>query len=248
MGKLILHKKVEAKENTDKAFSEAVCSLKPGYNFFIAFLDANGMKKVNDSYGHLMGDNVISKLSYILGTNIRSEDRLIRFGGDEFLLLLPNMKREDVRRFITRIQNAVSENKFLIGKVGGISISAGVVEYDPVKHKSLAMVIEEADRLMYAAKQNAPHYLVMDSDEQNRTNTVRNEKRGQDTLSVRRRHLFGSIFIVVRTEHPEFDNMKLLVAMRELWNIGQGKIENMAWDNLINLVIKVYKKKNHLAS
>lgn len=248
MSKLILHRKVEPKDNINSIFMEAICSMKRGYNLFVAFFDANNMKAINDTYGHLMGDNVISKLSFLLGTNIRDEDRLIRFGGDEFLLILPNMKREDIRGFITRIQQAVSENKFLIGKVGGLTVSAGVVEYNPLTHKSPAMIIEEADKLMYAAKQNAPHYLVTSSDDQKRIDAVKEDKRGNDPASTRRRHLFGSIFRVVKTEHPEFDITQLLNIMRNLWGIGQGKIETMSWNQLADLVIKAYEKKYNQAS
>jgi diguanylate cyclase (GGDEF)-like protein len=119
----------------------------------IAMLDLDHFKDCNDRFGHHAGDDVLRFISKLLSESMRKCDIISRYGGEEFLLVLPDTdlkKAVDViRRVKTSIQNHVfdfSDTKYCI------TGSLGVVEYDPDKHLSGDLLIDAADALLYRAK------------------------------------------------------------------------------------------------
>lgn len=117
--------------------------------FSLTMLDVDHFKKVNDTYGHDIGDEVLVGIAEIIRENIRKHDSFIRFGGEEFIILLAdcdlnmaNIKAEKIRQNI--------ENSSLTKKKLNITASFGVVEY--CEGRTLDNLIIEADALLYKAK------------------------------------------------------------------------------------------------
>ncbi|WP_432664669.1 diguanylate cyclase [Wukongibacter baidiensis] len=116
----------------------------------IIIFDIDHFKKVNDTYGHAEGDTTLIEVSRYLDDAIRSVDVLGRYGGEEFMIILPNTGLEDTYSAAERFRREISE--LTIGDMGiKITISGGVAEYDG---GSLIELIKRADKNLYRAKEN----------------------------------------------------------------------------------------------
>lgn len=117
-------------------------------------IDIDHFKKVNDTFGHAVGDMVLRELANILRKNCRNFDIVGRIGGEEFSVLLLDCDKTRALEIGTRIREAVKEHKFPIGddKVIHITVSIGVATY-PDTVGNLEEVMEKADIALYKAKQ-----------------------------------------------------------------------------------------------
>lgn len=118
----------------------------------VAMLDIDFFKKVNDSYGHAAGDNVIRALANLLRQRLRRVDSLGRYGGEEFLVVLPDCPAEQAWRILDEIRQRFAELHFIAGEQQfSVTLSAGVActSDDPAQANDL---LERADRTLYAAK------------------------------------------------------------------------------------------------
>lgn len=237
-----MHQKIEPKTNMKAAFDACrTLSKRPG-DFFIAFADTNSLKRVNDFHGHLVGDKVIDRVAELLATGIREEDRIIRFGGDEFVLFLPNINPSSVTEFISRIQERISSDRFLIDLVGPVFVSIGVVRFDQMKHTTVEAAVHDSDLLMYAAKGKAPKYLAISGSSEG---LEKKDSRRRDAASVRRRQFFSFVVDMVALEVENPDKAKIIQSAREIWRINGGKVLNGESTNaVINLVKRIYEEKN----
>jgi diguanylate cyclase (GGDEF)-like protein len=113
----------------------------------VIFVDINRFKEVNDLFGHAVGDVTLQRLAEIIVDQFRPEDHVIRWGGDEFLVIAPGMDRESARSRIAAIRQALRRTS---DDVPPFSIAAGVAELMP--GGDAAVALEEADRRMYAEK------------------------------------------------------------------------------------------------
>ena len=111
-------------------------------------LDIDHFKDVNDTFGHQAGDHVLREISSLLRRTVRAYDILIRWGGEEFLVILPGVQHEQARKLAERIRTAV-EGLPLAG-IGGVTVSAGVAALG--SDYSFEAMFEAADRRLYAAK------------------------------------------------------------------------------------------------
>lgn len=116
----------------------------------LVFIDVDDLKIVNDKYGHPVGDSVLADLAKMIKNQLRSSDILARWGGDEFVVLLPNVTLEPAIALIERIRNSIRENTF----VKGISVtcSFGIVEMK--EDSKFETLIKQADKLMYISKKH----------------------------------------------------------------------------------------------
>jgi len=129
-------------------------SEKLGLPFSVLFMDLDYFKEINDEYGHLTGGRVLVEVSRIIKTKVREEDILIRYGGDEFTMVLPRTDSEGARDVAERIRLAIKDHRFL-GREGlsiQLTASIGVATY-PQDAKNREELIEQADQAMYRSKE-----------------------------------------------------------------------------------------------
>ena len=116
----------------------------------VIMLDLNGLKQVNDKYGHAAGDELIKYFAVRINKAIRGSDLAARLGGDEFLLLLPECKPEEVRHVLTRLSGMKID---LAGQTLPLTFSAGWTNYLP--GESPDELLKRADEALYVNKRAA---------------------------------------------------------------------------------------------
>ena len=125
-----------------------------GHPLSILFFDADHFKRVNDTYGHSTGDIVLQELGRLVNSLLRAGDSIGRYGGEEFLVLLPETTQEEACQVAERIRKTVAESPLATSAVKeGIptTISLGVATF-PTDGISVREVVEQADQAMYWAK------------------------------------------------------------------------------------------------
>jgi two-component system, cell cycle response regulator len=128
----------------------------------VAMFDLDRFKSVNDTYGHQAGDKVLVALADILRETARDIDRLGRYGGEEFIALLPETCIEDAAVFVERVRREVSRHHFDIGRDEPLhmTLSAGVATYPHDLVDSLETLVKLADQALYAAKAGGRDRIV----------------------------------------------------------------------------------------
>lgn len=116
---------------------------------FVAMLDLDNLKLCNDHFGHSAGDSVLKKLAEVIKAELRSGDKLIRFGGDEFLLLAQDCPDDEFAQLLLRIQTKVSEAA--VPGFPGLSLSVSIGG-TRVAGSSSSEAVMRADQMMYMAK------------------------------------------------------------------------------------------------
>lgn len=123
--------------------------------FNLLFIDIDFFKNVNDQFGHVVGSQLLIDMAAVLRHELRSSDLVYRYGGDEFIVLLPKASLEETKRIALRISESVKGKEFMIQ--GGIkyrlSLSIGLAEY-PTDATSAKAIIDFADRMMYMSKKS----------------------------------------------------------------------------------------------
>ncbi len=117
-------------------------------NFSLILIDVDNLKEINDTYGHTAGDKAIEIVGQAIKNSIRKEDAGLRYGGDEFIILLFNQDKKAAYRVIERIRREI--NKLAAGQGMNIQISAGAAYYDCLRN--MGDIIKMADRDLYKEK------------------------------------------------------------------------------------------------
>ncbi len=130
---------------------------------WIAILDIDHFKKVNDTYGHVIGDEVLILFARLMASSFRYSDIVFRFGGEEFTVILTGCDREGAENSLERFRKAV-EN-YLFPQVGQIAVSIGFELLDDSLPPT--MKLENADQALYHAKQNGRNKVVAYPDIEN---------------------------------------------------------------------------------
>lgn len=151
----------------------------------VAMIDLDDFKLYNDTYGHDMGDQVLCIVADVIKNCIRKTDKLIRYGGDEFLLILSDMVRGTLRGKLLQIQEAIENATIpncprlkLTASIGGVisedgQIDEAIAKADQLMYKAKdhkAQVITECDKTIFKKEkiQNKPRILIVDASEFNR--------------------------------------------------------------------------------
>lgn len=132
--------------------------------FSLIMLDVDHFKRINDSCGHPVGDQVLKRLAGILILMVRKIDTVARYGGEEFAVLLPNAGRREAAKLADRIRKAVEESRFEIGPTPiPVTVSLGVSTF-PEDTRKRQELLEAADQALYAAKKAGRNRTCLYSD------------------------------------------------------------------------------------
>ena len=124
-----------------------------GQSFTLGFLDLDGFKKINDRCGHLTGDGVLRQVAELLKKNTRGQELLIRYGGDEFVLLMPGADKKEGEMALRRLKELIKGARFSDAELK-IGVSAGLATF-PEDGTDLEALLAVADKRMYETKNNA---------------------------------------------------------------------------------------------
>lgn len=138
LNKVIEQKRMSAKRVDDQANAM----------HFLALFDIDHFKKINDEYGHLIGDDVLKSLSGLMKSSFREKDMLFRYGGEEFLGVFECANKKDIKHLLDRFRNTVSKHAF--NEVGKVTISVGYTQINAFDE--LEDIVNRADQALYYAK------------------------------------------------------------------------------------------------
>ncbi len=137
------------------------------YSICILMMDIDGLKEINDRYGHLTGDRVICDISGMLKSSIRESDVLARYGGDEFIILMPKADTEDGNHLAGRITRKIEEwNEKTPESEPRLGLSVGAYASGS---EDLTDILREADRELYLSKYFRKRHTEIVSEEQIRS-------------------------------------------------------------------------------
>ena len=127
-----------------------------GYPLSVVLIDIDHFKQINDSFGHLYGDIVLQRVSQVMKNMLRTGDLLCRFGGEEFLIVLPHTRLEQALIYANRLRETVAalswdEPEFVVTLSGGVAEYAG---------ESETLLLKRADTCLYRAKSQGRNIIV----------------------------------------------------------------------------------------
>ncbi len=131
-------------------------------NFSLAILDLDDFKVLNDTHGHLAGDYALREVANIMANSIRANDILVRIGGEEFAIIMPQTVKDEAFHVLERIRNNVS---IMVlpgvkeGPVSRLTVSTGIAMY-PECGDSIESIIVQADKALYSAKMDGKNKTV----------------------------------------------------------------------------------------
>jgi len=153
-----LYNRKHLMETLDKEVSR---SQRHNHTFSLLVIDIDHFKKYNDTYGHLAGDEVLSRLASVFKESIRSSDYAARYGGEEFIIMLPEVGPEQGVEGAERVRHKVAEERFDgEGESIKVTISVGVASY-PENGEDAESVIRNADEALYEAKELGRNQVVL---------------------------------------------------------------------------------------
>lgn len=118
-------------------------------SFSILLIDIDFFKRVNDTYGHAEGDLVLKNIAEMMQKNFRKDDVCCRYGGEEFIVIVPDVSQQDVYESAERFRREVEAQS--IEKVGSITVSIGIASW-PEASEDISEVFILADKNLYEAK------------------------------------------------------------------------------------------------
>lgn len=136
-------------------------SSRSGGRLGLILADVDYFKRINDSYGHLVGDRVLRSIGQVMRENVRSHDSVGRYGGEEFLVVLPDCCEADVVNLAERLRKAVLADCVRDGERILRTMSFGCTCVDGKPHTCLDSVVHAADEALYQAKRNGRNRIEM---------------------------------------------------------------------------------------
>ena len=185
----------------------------------VCFMDLDRFKVVNDTCGHVAGDELLRQLGQMLQNKVRAADVVARLGGDEFAVLLQNCGPADALQVANNVLKAISEFQFVWGQnTFNLGVSIGVVPID-AHFKRLAQVMDAADAACYAAKDRGRNRVVVFQED---AVTLARQRRESDWVARAKRALADDrLFLEAQAIQPlapgstEPPHYEVLVRMRD---------------------------------
>src|SRR5438477_916444 len=136
--------------------SEVYRSARFGHEFSVIFIDLDHFKHVNDTHGHLVGSKLLAEIGYMIKAHLRLIDYAFRYGGDEFVILLPQTSKDAALVVAKRLLEVMREMEFLKTEALNLNVRAsmGLATY-PDDAKSAHEIIRQADEMMYMVKNSS---------------------------------------------------------------------------------------------
>ena len=144
------------------SYLENVCSHeKLKYEFHMLLLDIDDFKNINDTYGHVAGDKVLIFISNILRKALRDGDKIFRYGGEEFIIVLNRTDDEHCKKITSRLLELVRANKLLYkGETLRVTMSVGVTKFS--QGDTPDSIIDRTDKALYKAKGNGKNQMYVE--------------------------------------------------------------------------------------
>ena len=131
-----------------------------GYPFVVVMMDLNKFKQINDTYGHVVGDCILKQVGELLRKYLRAKDVVGRYGGDEFIIILPGVKLDVGIKVAQRLASVIRNHTFRCDSLElNISASFGVLEVTQ-DFKDIKEVLEAVDKKLYEAKGKEPDHIA----------------------------------------------------------------------------------------
>lgn len=128
---------------------------KPNSAYFLAVFDIDHFKKINDVYGHLIGDEVLLTFSQLLKQTFRDKDMLFRYGGEEFIAIFECANKQDISLVLERFRKTI--NHFRFPQVGDVKVSIGYTQIQ--SHDKTLEIVDRADQALYYAKNHGRNQI-----------------------------------------------------------------------------------------
>ncbi len=132
-------------------------SMQKTRDLYVLMIDIDDFKKINDTYGHLVGDRVLKSIADCILKSVRTYDNVIRFGGEEMVVILHRIGERSALEIAQRIRKSVEALRFEKYPELRVTVSIGVAPF----RGSLTETIKDADRAMYAAKKKGKNRVVI---------------------------------------------------------------------------------------
>jgi diguanylate cyclase (GGDEF)-like protein len=129
-----------------------------GQPLTLAMLDLDGFKRVNDTYGHVAGDQVLREVAHLLRASVRRQEVLVRYGGDEFAVIMSGSGRMASEAVLERVQRTFDNHRFRVGNDQAdltVRLSFGLATY-PLDALTAEELLAAADRALYRSKRGVP--------------------------------------------------------------------------------------------
>ena len=233
----------------------------------VAMIDLDDFKLYNDMYGHDMGDQVLCIVADVIKNCIRKTDKLIRYGGDEFLLILSDMVRGTLRGKLLQIQEAIENATIpncprlkLTASIGGVisedgQIDEAIAKADQLMYKAKdhkAQVITECDKTIFKKEkiQNKPRILIVDASEFNRailkeileeTYEIIEADGGKEALHKIDEYGMKISLVLLDIIMPEKDGFEVLKYMEEERLISDIPVIIISSEDSANYIRRAYE-------
>ena len=234
----------------------------------VAMIDLDDFKLYNDIYGHDMGDQVLCIVADVIKNCIRKTDKLIRYGGDEFLLILSDMVRGTLRGKLLQIQEAIENATIpncprlkLTASIGGVisedgKIDEAIAKADQLMYKAKdykAQVITECDKTIFKKEkiQNKPRILIVDDSEFNRailkeileeTYEIIEADGGKEALHKIDEYGMEISLVLLDIIMPEKDGFEVLKYMEEERLISDIPVIIISSEDSANYIRRAYER------
>lgn len=131
------------------------------YEFHLLILDIDDFKNINDNYGHIAGDKVLIFIANILKKTLREGDKVFRYGGEEFIIILNRIDDEHCQKITTRLMDLIRSNKLIYkGESLRVTMSVGLTKYSAGDTPD--SIIARADKALYRAKNSGKNQMFLE--------------------------------------------------------------------------------------